>query len=79
MKNFSDLLTEEVHSKIWKDADDVIERTQYLGEIYEDVPEGLKEISVKVMEIHMFPEEDRERVKNYLNNVPNSARFIKED
>lgn len=66
-KSFEDLLGKKNYDKIWKEADDVIETTKSLEDIYEKVPEHLKGITVKVLEIHIFPEKFKNKINYFLN------------
>lgn len=78
---FESLLTQETYDRVWKEADDVIESTRTLGEIYPNVPEGLKEIPIQIFEVHIFPERFRDRITAFLENeeYSNSKNFITEN
>ena len=78
---FQELLTIEVYNKVWDSADDVIETSRTLGDLYEKVPEDLKDIEIKVLEIHSYPKEHRERVSAFVNNeyFSNPLNFIKSE
>lgn len=80
-ENFEDLLGEKAYKQLWKKADDVIETSRSLGEIYPDAPDDLKEIQVKVLEIHIFPKKFKKKIDYFLNEekYPNSLDFIEED
>jgi hypothetical protein len=80
-ENFEDLLGESNYKKLWKKADDIIETSRTLGEIYDNVPNDLKEVPVKVLEIHIFPKKFKKKINYFLNEeqYPNSLDFIEED
>lgn len=77
--SFKEILGSKVYEKVWKEADDVVESERNLGILYEDVPKDLENIPIQVMEIHIFPEQHKERIKAYLDGKPfnNSVEFIK--
>lgn len=67
MKVIRKVLGEKVYNKIWKRSHDAIERIQTLGELYEKVPENLKDKNVYVTELHQFEEKDKKEIINWLN------------
>jgi hypothetical protein len=65
---------------LWRKSDDISERTVTLEEIYNDVPEDLKNIKIKQITIHLIEDEiHKERVLAWLNNenYSNSTNLIK--
>jgi hypothetical protein len=78
-------LAEKVFGKkfiehLWRKSDDISERTIFLEEIYEDVPEDLKQIKIREVTIHLIEDEiHKERVLAWLNHkdYSNSIELIK--
>lgn len=66
MKPIIDKLGEDVHTAIWDRADDVIEKINYLGELYNDVPEKLKNVKIYESIVHVIDTEYREEVLKFL-------------
>lgn len=73
--------TDKQLAKIWRDGDDVSQYTRSLGELYENVPDSLKDIDIDILEIHSFPKEHFKRIQAFLNsdNFVNSLEFIKDE
>jgi hypothetical protein len=78
-KSFKELFTPKIFEKVKLESDDFIITTRTLGELYENVEDDLKDISIQVFEVHLFPEEHRDRIAAFLNEEPynNSVNFIK--
>lgn len=64
MKN---MLGELLYNEVWEKSHDAIERTVTLGELYNNVPEELKNKRVRVLELHSFEPEDKEAIVTWLN------------
>ena len=60
-------LSNGTYNKIWKKADDAIERVVRLSDIYDDVPEELKDVFVHTLELHFIERGKRTKVKKWLN------------
>jgi hypothetical protein len=79
-KNFEDLMGKDNYDKLWKQADEIIETTRSIEEIYDNVPDNLKGVTIKVMEIHIFPEKYKKKINYFLNEeeYPNSLDYIED-
>jgi len=68
-KQNNSLLNTPSAKKLFNQADDGIIRTVYLHEIYNKVPRHLKEVPVRVMELHDFDCSPtmKKKVKKWLN------------
>lgn len=55
---------------LWEQSDDVIQTTRFLSEIYPDVPEEIKNVSINILELHVIDCKDKSlkrKVLNWLN------------
>lgn len=68
-KQQKNLLNSSIAKKLFKKADDGIIRLVYLSEIYDKVPNHLKGVPVRVMELHDFDCSPtmKKKVKKWLN------------
>lgn len=68
MKPNRDQLGKRVYDLIWEKADDVISSIVYLGELYDNVPEHLKNVPISQMTIHTIDPKYRQEVLEFLND-----------
>lgn len=56
--------------KLWKSADDGIERLLTLGELYHNVPKSIAHVHIKVVELHDIkaPKNIKKKVRKWLNS-----------
>jgi len=64
---FVKLAGQEVYDKMWEVSDDAIGTTTRFGDLYNNVPDDLKDVMVTVAEFHMFPDDKREAMLTWLN------------
>ena len=67
MKDFRYRLGNKTYERLWNIADDVIGRIELLSEVYDNVPEELQDVDISVLELHIFPEDKKEEVLEWLN------------
>lgn len=60
-------LGKKVYKKIMKRSHDFVERTMSFGELYENVPDELKDVRVNVLEIHSYKKKDKKKIIKWLN------------
>jgi len=53
--------------RIFGAADDVMHVDREMQVMYDDVPDDLKEVPVDVLEVHVYPEESREKALAWLD------------
>lgn len=74
-KNFTELakasLPKKTLDKLWKKADDAVDRVVYLSELYSDVPKALRHVSIRVVEFHDIKasKKVKKQVKKWLNKT----------
>jgi hypothetical protein len=62
-------LPKKTLNKLWKKADDAVDRIVFLSEIYAKVPKELQDVSVRVVEFHDIKanKKIKKQVKKWLN------------
>ena len=67
MKIIRKILGDKVYDAIWSKSHDAIESIKSLSELYDNVPDNLKDKNVYVTELHQFEESDKDEIIKWLN------------
>ncbi len=63
----SQIITNFLLKLLWIFADDVTNSFSYLGEVYDNVPDHLKYVTIDEIYIYNYPKEHRKEILEWLN------------